>query len=101
MWIFGTFEDDLVQLAHDNAQKALSLDASDSLAHATLCDLYINSGRHDRAGDHIEKAITLNPNDSFAAWEMVLYLAYTGRSEEAIEWAQKAVRQNPYHPDWY
>jgi adenylate cyclase len=101
IWIFGTFEDDLVQLAHDNAQKALSLDASDSLAHAILCDLYLNSGRHDRAGDHIEKAITLNPNDSFAAWEMVLYLAYTGRSEEAIEWAQKAVRQNPYHPDWY
>jgi len=101
MWIFGTFEDELVRLARDNAQKASSLDSSDSLAHAILCDLYLNSGLHDRAGDHIKKAITLNPNDSFAAWEMVFYLAYTGRAEEAIEWAQTAIRQNPYHPDWY
>lgn len=101
MWIFGTFEDDFVRLAHDNAQKALSLDSNDSLAHAILCDLYLNSGRHDRAGDHIKKAVALNPNDSFAAWEMVFYLAYIGRPEEAIEWAQTAIRQNPYHPDWY
>jgi adenylate cyclase len=101
MWVVGDFDEDLAKRAHENAQKALSLDSNDSQSHAILCDLYMNRGEHDRAGSHIQKAITLNPNNSFAAWEMVFYLAYTGRPEEAIDWGKKAIRLNPYHPEWY
>ncbi len=85
------------------AQKAVSLDKGDALAHASLGIIQVFAKRHDEAVRTLEHAISVNPNLAVAhAWLGSAH-AFACRYEPAVEAVQRALRlspRDPYKPFW-
>jgi adenylate cyclase len=83
------------------SQKAVSLDAYDGEAHATLSMYHQYLNDFDAALAELDQAFELNPNNAdiraIAAW----MLNRVGQPERALESILRAIRLNPHHPDWY
>jgi TolB-like protein/Flp pilus assembly protein TadD len=85
------------------AQKAVSLDKGDALAHASLGVIQVFAKRHDEAVRTLKHAISVNPNLAVAhAWLGSAH-AFACRYEPAVEAVQRALRlspRDPYKPFW-
>jgi TolB-like protein/Tfp pilus assembly protein PilF len=83
------------------AQKALSLDESDSDAHGVLGQVYERMRQHEKAIAAGKRAIELNPNSALAHHWLGWTLIYAGRPDEAIEYFNKAIRLDPFPPHYF
>jgi TolB-like protein/class 3 adenylate cyclase/Tfp pilus assembly protein PilF len=83
------------------AQRAVSLDAENAVAHAILGDVLIFDGRPDEGAAELAAALRLNPNHA-DAWAFLGELkAFQGSPTEGIADLRKALRLNPHPPGWY
>ena len=80
------------------AQKALAMDDSLAIAHALMCELYMDKREYDKAIAEGEKGVALNPGGTSELLDYAVSLCYAGRPEEAIQLFQKAIRFNPCNP---
>jgi len=85
----------------ENAQKAVSLDESNSIAHAVLASAYRCMGMPDKALAEGKKAIALAPNWADTSVMHSFTLLVLGRYEEALATINKAIHLNPITPCWY
>jgi adenylate cyclase len=87
--------------AGELAQKALSLDDSNSDAHSLLGWIYLLEGQYEKAIAEGERAMAISPNGADVAFRAAhTYMLY-GRSNEAIVLVKKAMRLNPIPPALY
>jgi adenylate cyclase len=86
-----------LEQAFEFARKAISLDASLSIAHVFLASVYREKSQYDQAIVEEERALSLNPNNAEAYLSMGNTLNSVGRSEEAVEAIKKAMHLNPHH----
>jgi TolB-like protein len=88
-------------LALAAAQRAVSLDPEDAVAHAILADVLIFAGSPEKGAAELATALRINPNHA-DAWTFLGQLrAFEGRAVEGIDYVRKALRLNPYPPGWY
>jgi adenylate cyclase len=90
-----------VRRAIELGEKAVALDESDPLAHASLGFFYAYARQFDRAVAHAERGLALNPNLYAVLHDGAAVLTYSGRPEEAIPLIHKAIRLNPFGPALY
>jgi len=80
------------------AERAVSLDDSDYLAHAMLGISWLWSrGQHDTGVAELERAIELNPSAAFAHHLLACVLEFSGRSTEAIDHLHIVLRLDPHY----
>ena len=84
-----------LQQTHDLAQKALSLEESNSSAHALLGIVYRYWKQYDLAIKELERAIELNPNDARSHAALGSLMNYTSRPDDAIHLLETAFRFDP------
>jgi TolB-like protein/class 3 adenylate cyclase/Flp pilus assembly protein TadD len=87
--------------AREAAEKAISLDPSDPLAHRTLGILELRSRRASQAVSAYERALAVAPNDPDLMIDMATALVYVGRAEQAVERINRAMRTNPLQAERY
>jgi adenylate cyclase len=95
---FARSRDDSVARCLAAAERAVALDAMDSLAHSMLGYAALWAGQHDRATVEGEKAVELNPSNPVAYALLGNALDFTGRPEEAITIVEIGRRLNPNDP---
>jgi adenylate cyclase len=84
-----------MQQAEALAQKAVSLDEENALAHTMLCNVYLMKRQHKKAVAEGMRAVELGPNLSQAHFSLGRALNFAGRPEEAIAYLQTAMRLDP------
>ena len=95
------FEADLASApseARAAAQRALTLDGDDAVAHAVVGRVHIMVGEHDAAISACKTAVSLNPNLATARYGLGTALICSGRYEEGIVEADEAIRLSPRDP---
>jgi tetratricopeptide (TPR) repeat protein len=93
--------DENERLAHDYAQRAVTLDQGDAMVQVILGRILIYRRRYDEAVYHLDRALVLNPNDTDVLVHAALGQDYMGDPETALNTATKAMRLNPGYPPWY
>ncbi|MHC4459538.1 MAG: tetratricopeptide repeat protein, partial [Planctomycetota bacterium] len=83
------------------AQKALSLDESDSLSHTLLGSVYLMMRQYEKAIAAGERSVALNPNGAFEHGILGTTLSYAGRPGEGIDQLKQGIRLNPFPEYWY
>jgi tetratricopeptide (TPR) repeat protein len=86
------------------AQKALTLDDTDSGALATLCEIHWLQRRFDQAIDEGEHAVALDPNNVQGYGALVDALTVSNRSQDelrAIDLVEKEIRLDPSREAFY
>ena len=78
------------------ANKAITLDDTDSQTHTAFGVTSLFSGELEQARFHLERARALNSSDTRALAYLSRYDVFTGNSERAIERVNEALRYNPY-----
>ena len=84
-----------MQMAEELAQKAVSMDDENGLAHAQLCIVLLMNRQHDKAVAEGKRAIELGPNLYQAYYNLGMTLNFSGRPKEAIPILKTAIRINP------
>jgi TolB-like protein/Tfp pilus assembly protein PilF len=84
-----------LDLAHQFARKAVQLDPSLHLAHASLGLALMFKHDHDASIAAFEKAIALNPN--YVGWHFGAALVFAGEFRRAIEVLDAYMRLDPFH----
>jgi len=92
---------DSIGKAFKLAQKALTMDESDSLSHTLLGSVYLMMRQHEKAIAEGERAVALNPNGAFDHGLLGMTLRYAGRPDEAIAHLKEGIRLNPFPEYWY
>src|SRR5262249_15419213 len=101
-WAFwGEAREDHSELALAAAQRAVSLDPENAVAHAILGDVMIYDGRLEEAAAELTTALRLNPNHADAWVFLGEMKAFQGKPLESIADLRKALRLNPHPPGWY
>jgi len=90
-----------VKKSFELAQKALSMDESDSMTHALLGSLYLFMRKYDKAIAEGERSIELEPNGAILHCLLGMTLAFSDRLDEAIAHLKQAIRLNPFPAFWY
>ena len=80
------------------AQRAVTLDSDDALAHVVVARVHLMLGEHDAAIFACETALVLNPNSAMAHFCLGSALTYSGHYEEAIIELDEAIRLSPRDP---
>ena len=88
-------------LAMQYAQKCVTLDESNSFAHAILGMVYLVLGLWDEAIKESELAVSLSPNSAGSIWMLAVTYTRIGRAKEALSLLEKAIRLNPIPPNQY
>jgi len=83
------------QRALELAQKALSLDDSQSHSYDLICKIYLFQGTHVKAIANAEQAVELSPNLAETVFNWGWILRCAGRPEEGIPLLEKAIRLDP------
>jgi TolB-like protein len=98
--VFGWSEhpDPDLEESRQAALTAISLDATDSVAHFALAGAALYLARHEEALDAAYRSIALNPNFAFGYHRLGQVLTYVGRPAEAIEPIERGLRHNPFDP---
>ena len=84
-----------MQKAEELAQKAVSLDDGNALAHSQLCIVFLMKRQHEKAIAEGKRAVALAPNLYEAYHNLGHALNFAGRPEEAISFLETAIRVNP------
>jgi tetratricopeptide (TPR) repeat protein len=94
---FGVYKNprEALEQAVKLGEKAIILDDSNSLAHATVAVTYAWLKQYDKAISEAEKAVSLDPNSAYAYHALGSVLAYAGRPQEAILFIKKSLRLSP------
>jgi TolB-like protein/Tfp pilus assembly protein PilF len=99
---FGTTDspDRSLTRAFELAQKAISLDDSNSTANAysILGSIYGMRRQYDRAIANCERAVSLDPNSAENSVWLGVVLTWAGRAEEAVKYLEYGLRLNPLPP---
>lgn len=90
-----------LERAIETANKAVSLDGSDSFAHATLGSTTLFKKQHRRAAKAFDKAVALNPNDADTLVQRSFLAEAFGQADESLSWMDKALNLSPFAPEWY
>ena len=80
------------------AERALTLDGDDALAHFVVGWLHVMLGEHKAAISACTTAVALNPNLATAHYGLGGALAYSGRYEDGIVELDEAIRLSPRDP---
>ena len=89
------FPDNALQQAVDLAQRALSIDSANALAHAVLGSVYKRKTKIDLALKEFKKAVELNPNDVESIKQLGVITLQAGRTDDAIRLFETARRFDP------
>jgi len=81
--------------AEELANRALSLDETNVLAHIVLGRVHLFYQRHEQARAEMERAIAINPNDASALAGRGNVLMWMGQTDAAIESLELAQRIDP------
>jgi len=101
-WIMGWNHNPIsLEQATRSAQKAMSLEKTNSEAYCLKANVYLYQKKHGRALETYRRAIKLNPNYADAIAGLGEILVYSGRPEEAIDLISRAIRLNPEAPPFY
>ena len=84
-----------LDLAHQFARKAVQLDPSLHLAHASLGLALMFKREHDASIAACERAIALNPN--YVGWHFGAALVLAGEFRRAIDILEAYMRLDPFH----
>jgi TolB-like protein/Tfp pilus assembly protein PilF len=88
-------------LARTIAQRAVSLDANNAVAHGILGDVLIYDHKPDEGAAELEVALRINPSHADALTFLGQLKAFEGDADAGIDLIQRALRLNPYPPGWY
>jgi tetratricopeptide (TPR) repeat protein len=99
--LWGKSPKESLTRAIELGQRAVALDESEAMAHASLGYFYAWAGQFDKAIAHAERGLSLEPNSSDVLFNSGAALAYSGRPEQSIPLLQKAIRLNPFAPSLY
>lgn len=83
------------------AQKAMSLDPKDPMAHSVLGFARLCEGVLDEAEAAFDTALRINPNHADTMVNLANLRVLQGRPDDAVELGENALRLNPYPPGWY
>jgi TolB-like protein/Tfp pilus assembly protein PilF len=101
-WMHGMSESSKdLDRAFELANRAIVLDAENSVCHSALFWVQFYRRRYDEAEFHARKALALNPNRPNALASMADLFVCTGRPDEAMTLIADAMRLDPHHPTWY
>jgi TolB-like protein/class 3 adenylate cyclase/Flp pilus assembly protein TadD len=100
-WIESLDREQCLELAFENAHKAVELAPFNHRAHQALAATFMHAGRLEEAIVVFDRALDMNPNDANMMASTSAPLIYTGKSDEAVLRLGQAIRMNPYHQDWY
>jgi TolB-like protein/Flp pilus assembly protein TadD len=81
--------------AFELAQKAISLDNTNSAAYGVLGWIYGMKRQYDQAIAECERAVSLSPNSAETFEWLGTILTWAGRAEEAVKYLEHATRLNP------
>lgn len=93
--------EDTIKQAVAMAEKAVSLNQTDSLALKSLGLARLGRRQLDQALESFKEARKNDPNDAEIMAEMATALVYKGRPEEAIQQLELAMRVNPLMSERY
>jgi adenylate cyclase len=99
MW--GESPQEFIAKAFKLAQKALSLDESDSYSHALLGTIYLFMRQYEKAITSGERSVELEPNGALVHGTLGSTLCYAGRIDEGINQLKQGIRLNPFPAYWY
>ena len=101
---WGDSPDHCLEESFQLAQKAVTSDELNPVAHAALGNVCLWKKQHDRAIEELSRAITLQPNFANAHFLLGWALHFVGRSQEGIDAINRGVRLDPrysdVHLDW-
>ncbi len=99
--VVGTYKNprEALEQAAKLGEKAITLDDSNALAHATVGAVYAWLKEYDKAIAETEKAVSLDPNSAYAYHVLGSVLAWAGRPQEAIPFFKKSLRLSPIPTD--
>jgi TolB-like protein len=83
------------------AQKAMSLNMSDPMAHSVLGFAWLCEGLLEEADAAFQTALRINPNHADTMVNLANLRVLQGQPHEAVKLAENALRLNPYPPGWY
>jgi len=83
------------------AQKAITLDESESLSHGLLGSIYLLMRKYEKAIESGKRAVELDPNGAQVHALLGLTLGYAKHLDEGIVYHKQAIRLNPFPPYWY
>lgn len=86
--------------AFELAQKALSMDESDSRTHILLGSVYLVMRKYEKAIAEGERSVELEPNGAMAHGLLGVTLSYAEREDEAIGYLKQGIRLNPFPEYW-
>jgi len=95
---FSTDVAGMATAAESAAQRAVSLDDLEPLAHAGLAFASFMSGKHQTAVAAGRRAVELNPSFALGHHALAAALYGSGMHDEAIDIARKAIRFSPNDP---
>jgi len=100
-WTEGWAGPEVLDLAKDYAEKAVTLEPEDYDTHWALA--YVHSARKEmRASlNSYVTALSLNPNDPDMLVEMAETLCCVGQHRQALRQIEHAMVVNPRYPEWY
>ena len=97
-WGWTGSPQEAVEQAHDLAQKALSLEATNVYGRRLLASIYALRRQHELALIESERLIAINPNDAGSFAQQGMALTWLGRPEGAIRALEHALRIDPDLP---
>jgi len=95
---YRELSEDVIEDAHRSAEKAISLDERDAMAHVVLGRIQLLRCKHEDAVAELKTALRLNPNLADAHHGLGLALTMSGRPADALPQFQSAIRLSPYDP---
>ena len=87
-----------LEIAEENALKAIREDQQNANAYTLLANIYREKFKWDEANSSYQIALELNPNDAITNYWYALDLRQIGRLDEAITYHEIASELDPFQP---
>ncbi|MFQ5967316.1 MAG: adenylate/guanylate cyclase domain-containing protein, partial [Acidimicrobiia bacterium] len=89
---------DSINLAYEEARKALELDERDAMAHAVLAFVNLGLGRLDAMAASATRAIELNPSLAYGYLALGDAKLFGGDADEGVRIISEAIALSPHDP---
>ena len=74
------------------ARAALTVNAKDALARATIASCLAKTGRHDDAANEIRAALTIDPTNAYVLYDASVVAQMKGDVNAALDWLRQAIQ---------